>query len=85
MFDVFVFGAVALFVFGAATLALPRKCQQKVCKGDQNCQVQAMVADFTGDPYDEEKYAPSSDKDKYDPLDSWTVDSCPHPVMVDSC
>lgn len=28
-----------------------QKCQQKICKGDQNCQLQAMVADFTGDPY----------------------------------
>ena len=47
-----------------------QKCQQKVCKGDQNCQLQAMVADFTGDPYDENQFD-SENKDKFDPLESW--------------
>lgn len=46
-----------------------QKCQQKVCKGDQNCQLQAMVADFTGDPYDENQFD-SENKDKFDPLES---------------
>eukprot|EP00439_Symbiodinium_sp_Y106_P048794 s3365_g6.t1 len=62
----------------------PRKCQQKrlgqpprlvifnvrlVCKGDQNCQLQAMVADFSGDPYDTDKAEKFDDK-KYDPMES---------------
>jgi len=48
-----------------------QKCQQKVCKGDQNCQLQAMVADFSGDPYD--KYTERADKkfdEKLDPMES---------------
>ncbi|CAE7269013.1 RAD5B, partial [Symbiodinium necroappetens] len=46
-----------------------QKCQQKVCKGDQNCQLQAMVADFSGDPYDTDK-AEKFDEKKYDPMES---------------
>eukprot|EP00439_Symbiodinium_sp_Y106_P051233 s3365_g6.t2 len=40
-----------------------------VCKGDQNCQLQAMVADFSGDPYDTDKAEKFDDK-KYDPMES---------------
>jgi len=48
-----------------------QKCQQKVCKGDQNCQLQAMVADFAGDPYDQETFdSPTLGKEKFDPLES---------------
>eukprot|EP00438_Fugacium_kawagutii_P013190 Skav232490 [mRNA] locus=scaffold2544:38075:38632:+ [translate_table: standard] len=56
-----------------------QKCQQKVCKGDQNCQLQAMVADFSGDPYDEDPLREmkdtqdKKDADKYDPLVPWSV------------
>eukprot|EP00443_Scrippsiella_acuminata_P078460 CAMPEP_0115428368 /NCGR_PEP_ID=MMETSP0271-20121206/29942_1 /TAXON_ID=71861 /ORGANISM="Scrippsiella trochoidea, Strain CCMP3099" /LENGTH=404 /DNA_ID=CAMNT_0002853461 /DNA_START=64 /DNA_END=1276 /DNA_ORIENTATION=- len=39
-----------------------QKCSQKICKGDQNCQLQAMMSDIMSEPYDDE------DKDKkYDP------------------
>eukprot|EP00440_Ansanella_granifera_P053748 gb/GFBE01058265.1/.p1 GENE.gb/GFBE01058265.1/~~gb/GFBE01058265.1/.p1 ORF type:complete len:440 (+),score=122.49 gb/GFBE01058265.1/:1-1320(+) len=29
-----------------------QKCQTKVCKGDQNCQLQAMIADIASDPFE---------------------------------
>lgn len=44
-----------------------QKCTQKICKGDQNCQLQAMMADITAEPYEEEE----KNKDyKYDPEES---------------
>jgi len=42
-----------------------QKCQAKVCKGDQNCQLQGMIADMGGDPYHNPDDLPA-DK-RYDP------------------
>jgi len=39
-----------------------KKCSNKICKGDQNCQLQAMMSDILSEPYDEE-----DKKEKYDP------------------
>jgi len=44
-----------------------QKCQKKMCKGDQNCALQAMMAEITAEPYDPE------DEDKvrtYNPEDA---------------
>merc|ERR1719356_231626 len=42
-----------------------QKCQKKVCKGDQNCDLQAMMSDIMSEPYDaEEEKKPD---EKYDP------------------
>lgn len=60
-----------------------QKCQQKVCKGDQNCQLQAMVADFAGDPYDQETFdSPTLGKEKFDPLEFWLQASTSHSRLL---
>ena len=59
-----------------------QKCQQKVCKGEQNCQLQAMVADFTGDPYDEETFDSPTSKEKFDPLEFWLQASTCHSRLL---
>lgn len=43
------------------------KCSKKVCKGDQNCEMQAMLAEIMNEPYEdldkkEEKYDPEKAK-----------------------
>jgi len=43
-----------------------QKCQKKVCKGDKNCDLQAMMSDIMSEPYDEEDKDKDKDK-KYDP------------------
>jgi len=45
-----------------------QKCQQKVCKGNQNCQLQAMMSEIMSEPYDPDEYK-DPDK-KYDPEES---------------
>merc|ERR1719223_1012827 len=49
-----------------------QKCSTKICKGDQNCQLQAMISDVSGDPFDEEGVGGvGGGKDKkYDPEES---------------
>merc|ERR1719171_2546279 len=42
-----------------------QKCSQKVCKGNQNCQLQAMMSEIMSEPYDPDEYK-DVDK-KYDP------------------
>eukprot|EP00441_Pelagodinium_beii_P039500 CAMPEP_0197636134 /NCGR_PEP_ID=MMETSP1338-20131121/11743_1 /TAXON_ID=43686 ORGANISM="Pelagodinium beii, Strain RCC1491" /NCGR_SAMPLE_ID=MMETSP1338 /ASSEMBLY_ACC=CAM_ASM_000754 /LENGTH=348 /DNA_ID=CAMNT_0043208323 /DNA_START=75 /DNA_END=1121 /DNA_ORIENTATION=- len=44
-----------------------QKCQTKICKGDQNCNLQAMISEMGGDPFDTEKDAPFDKDKKYDP------------------
>merc|ERR1719230_280452 len=44
-----------------------QKCSQKICKGDQNCQLQAMMSDIMSEPYDDEARGPDY---KYDPEES---------------
>jgi len=44
-----------------------QKCQTKVCKGDQNCQLQAMISDIGSDPYDNKDDEPYDKDKKYDP------------------
>lgn len=41
-----------------------QKCSTKICKGNQNCQLQAMVSEMMSEPVDDE---PASDPKKYDP------------------
>ncbi|CAE8733917.1 unnamed protein product [Polarella glacialis] len=41
-----------------------QKCQAKICKGDQNCQLQGMISEMSGDPFDTKKDDLS---EKYDP------------------
>lgn len=41
-----------------------QKCSKKICKGDQNCEMQAMLSEIMSEPYDpDEKF----DNKKYDP------------------
>merc|ERR1719436_452048 len=41
-----------------------QKCSKKICKGDQNCDMQAMLSEIMSEPYDaDEKF----DDKKYDP------------------
>merc|ERR1719436_717138 len=40
-----------------------QKCSKKICKGDKNCELQAMMSDILAEPYDDE------DKDKDDKRD----------------
>jgi len=48
-----------------------QKCQAKICKGDQNCQLQAMISDMSNDPFDEQSDRDYLDKDKkYDPQET---------------
>lgn len=44
-----------------------QKCSTKVCKGDQNCQLQAMVAEMMSEPIDDTDAEPAK---KYDPEES---------------
>jgi len=46
-----------------------QKCSKKICKGDQNCQLQAMMADIMTEPYDADEAKFDKDK-KYDPEES---------------
>merc|ERR1712232_268960 len=45
-----------------------QKCSQKTCKGNQNCQLQAMMSEIMSEPYDPDEYK-DPDK-KYDPEES---------------
>lgn len=40
-----------------------QKCSKKICGGDQNCQLQAMMSEIMSEPYEEEEGAPK----KFDP------------------
>jgi hypothetical protein len=41
-----------------------QKCSKKICRGDQNCEMQAMLSELMSEPYDpDEKF----DSKKYDP------------------
>merc|ERR1719215_2392092 len=40
-----------------------QKCSAKICKGDQNCNLQAMLSEMMSDPYD----ADDNKDEKYDP------------------
>merc|ERR1711982_9556 len=42
-----------------------QKCSKKICKGDKNCEMQAMLSEIMSEPYDpDEKF---DEKKKYDP------------------
>lgn len=46
-----------------------QKCSKKICKGDQNCEMQALLAEIMNEPYDDkepldEKYDPDKAKCK---------------------
>lgn len=43
-----------------------QKCSHKICKGDQNCMLQAHMSEIMSEPYDDPDYTADSDK-KYDP------------------
>jgi len=44
-----------------------QKCQTKICKGDQNCNLQAMISEIGGDPFDNLSDEPLDKDKKYDP------------------
>lgn len=41
-----------------------QKCSKKICKGDSNCEMQAMLSEMLSEPYEDEGQDPSK---KYDP------------------
>merc|ERR1712183_90166 len=39
-----------------------QKCKQKTCKSDQNCELNAMMADFDNDPFDNPNDRPKEER-----------------------